>query len=81
MVKLYDLSSLCEKKENTHRDENPYTRPVAQLLLKLVANLEQEEAMSSLSQSERCENSQNISKLLYQGKSSQRSRGRNDFII
>ena len=69
VVKLYDLSSLCEKKDSPKANEdNPYTRPVAQLLLKLVANLEQEEALdTSLSYSERCENSQNISKLLYQG--------------
>ena len=68
---MYDLSSLCEKKDSPKANEdNPYTRPVAQLLLKLVANLEQEEALdTSLSYSERCENSQNISKLLYQGNS------------
>jgi hypothetical protein len=34
-VKLYDLTSLCE----THRDENPYTLPVATLLYKMAHNI------------------------------------------
>ena len=66
--KLYDLSSLCEKKpEHSNQSTgNPYTRPVAQLLLKLVANLEHEEQRESLSYQERSKNSANISKLLNQ---------------
>ncbi|CAF0785040.1 unnamed protein product [Didymodactylos carnosus] len=35
IVKLYDLTSLCE----TNRDDNPYTLPVALLLYKMASNM------------------------------------------
>ena len=70
VVKLYDLSSLCEKKKpspNQKSDENPYLHSVASLLLKLVSNLEKEELSGNLTEAESRENRNNITRLLNQG--------------
>lgn len=74
VVKLYDLSSLCDvKKEKAKKNQqpkkatNPYVTPVANLLLKLVKNLETETETIPLSEKKlRDENDENVTKLLHQ---------------
>ena len=73
VVKLYDLSSLCDtkketaKKQQTKKTTNPYVTPVANLLLKLVTNLETEtETIPRSEKKLREENDENVTKLLHQ---------------
>ena len=71
VVKLYDLSSLCDtkkdEKKKSQKPTNPYVTPVANLLLRLVTNLENEtETIPVTDKKLRDENDENVTKLLHQ---------------